>query len=192
MLSLRRLLPLALIAAPALGLAIASCSGPANQSATAPAVEDSLARGRYLATVVGCNDCHTPGYFFGAPDTTRMLSGSELGWKGPWGVSFARNITPDSATGIGTWTEEQIVTAIRTGQRPDGSHILLPPMPWPDFSHLTDSDARAIAAYLKSIPAVSHKVPDMVPPGKPVKGSIIVLPAPSEWDVPKTAAKTGA
>jgi mono/diheme cytochrome c family protein len=185
MLRQQRMIPAAFLAAPLIALAIASCSQPATQeNSTAAAPEDSIARGRYLVTVAGCNDCHTPGYLYGVADTTRMLSGSEVGWQGPWGVSYARNLTPDSTTGIGTWTSQQIVTAIRTGQRPDGSHILLPPMPWPDFSHLTDKDAYAIAAYLKSIPAVSHKPPDIVPPGKKASTPVIPFPVPGKWDAP--------
>jgi mono/diheme cytochrome c family protein len=193
MLRQQRMIPAAILAAPLIALAIASCSKPATQeNATTAAPEDSIARGRYLVTLAGCNDCHTPGYFYGAPDTTRMLSGSEVGWLTPLGTAYARNITPDSTTGIGTWTSEQIVTAIRTGQRPDASHILLPPMPWPDFSHLTDKDAYAIAAYLKSIPAVSHRVPDIVPPGKKASTPVIPIPPPGKWDAPAGPPPGGA
>ena len=182
----QRFIPAALVAAPLIALALASCSRPGSQTTnTEPAVaEDSVARGKYLVTVAGCNDCHTPGYLYGAPDTTRTLSGSEVGWAGPWGVSYARNLTPDDSTGIGTWSAEQIVTAIRTGQRPDGSHILLPPMPWPDFAHLTDKDAYAIAAYLKTIPPVKHVVPTIVPPGKKPMTPVIPFPKPGAWDAP--------
>ena len=166
-------------------LANVSCTGapPKQEAALDPAAK--VARGEYLVKIVGCGDCHTPGTLTGAPDMTRKLSGSEYGWQGPWGISFARNLTPDMATGIGAWTEDQIVTAIRTGQRPDGTP-LMPPMPWPDFANLTDADAHAIAAYLKTIPVVVHKVPDKVPPGaKATAGSIIVVPPPAEWDAPK-------
>jgi mono/diheme cytochrome c family protein len=150
---------------------------------------DQIAHGRYLATVLGCNDCHTPGYFYGAPDTTRALSGSELGWKGPWGVTYPRNLTPEPQTGIGAWSETDIVTAIRTGKRPDG-RILLPPMPWPDLAALTDADATALAKYLKTLTPVPHKVPDILPPDAPAKGSFFVLPPPSAWDAPKTPPAT--
>lgn len=192
MLRQQRMVPAALIAAPLIALAIASCSKPATQENASTAVpEDSIARGRYLVTIAGCNDCHTPGYLYGVPDTTRLLSGSEVGWGGPWGVSYARNLTPDSTTGLGTWTSEQIVTAIRTGQRPDASHILLPPMPWQDFSHLTDKDAYAIAAYLKTIPAVSHQAPAIVPPGKKATTPVIPFPAPGKWDAPHAPPTAG-
>lgn len=133
--------------------------------------------GEYLSTVMGCNDCHTPGAFYGAPDFKRRLSGSEMGWKGPWGVTYARNLTPDVETGIGTWNEAQIVAALRTGMRPNGT-VIQPPMPWPDFTQLTDEDAYAIAADLKSLPAVSHKVPDAIPPGQPVAGRVLEIPPP--------------
>ena len=187
MVRLRRLLALSVIVAPLLGLAIASCSKPAEQSTTtAEAAYDTLAHGRYMTTVMACGDCHTPGTLWGSPDTTRLLSGSETGWQGAWGVSYARNITPDSLTGIGTWTEEQIVNAIRTGQRPNGDHLLLPPMPWPDLAHLSDKDAYAIAKYLKSIPAVAHQVPNIVPPGQKPKTPVIAFPPkPAPWDAPR-------
>jgi mono/diheme cytochrome c family protein len=148
--------------------------------------QEQLERGRYLVQITGCNDCHTPGYFYGVPDTTRLLSGSELGWKGPWGVSYPRNLTPDPQTGIGPWSESDIVTAIRTGKRPDG-RMLMPPMPWPDFAILTDADAGAIAKYLKSIPPVPHKMPDILGPDAQPTGPVFVLPPPSAWDTPRAA-----
>ena len=178
--SVTLLLPLLL----ATSFALLSCARETPAPAP-PSEADQVARGYYLATITGCNDCHTPGYFYGAPDTTRRLSGSELGWKGPWGVSYARNLTPEPHTGIGAWSETDIVTAIKTGKRPDGT-MLLPPMPWPDFAALTDEDATAIAKYLKTLTPVMHKMPDRVAPGRAVKGSIIELPPPSAWDAPRT------
>ena len=174
------LLPLLLIT----GFTLLSCARE-TPAPTPPSEADQVARGLYLATITGCNDCHTPGYFYGAPDTTRRLSGSELGWKGPWGVSYARNLTPEPQTGIGAWSETDIVTAIRTGKRPDGT-MLLPPMPWPDLAFLTDDDATAIAKYLKTLAPVMHKMPDKLPPGAAATGSIIAFPPPSVWDAPRT------
>jgi mono/diheme cytochrome c family protein len=143
-----------------------------------------VARGEHLVTTMSCNDCHTPGSMYGAPDFSRRLSGSELGWQGPWGVSYPQNLTPDMETGIGKWSEADIVKALRTGMRPDGS-ILQPPMPWPNLTQLTDEEAYAIAAYLKSIPAISHMVPDRIPPGQQGTGSIVTIPPPSAWDAPR-------
>jgi mono/diheme cytochrome c family protein len=162
----------------------------ANQKAEAPATSP-VERGRYLVNVMGCGDCHTPGTLYGAPDATRLLSGSELGWTGPWGTTYARNLTPDS-TGIAGWSEQDIVNAIKLGQRPDKSPIL-PPMPWPTFASLTDEDAHAVAAYLLSIPPVSHRVPDRLPPGT-IAPTALTFPPPPAWDaqnLPPPAAAGG-
>jgi mono/diheme cytochrome c family protein len=124
----------------------------------APA-QEQIGRGRYLVTVGLCTDCHTPGYFFGKPDDKRFLGGSEVGFEVPdLGVFHGPNLTPDKETGLGNWSSEQIVTAFQTGVRPDG-RILAPIMPWKAFGKLTNADAMAIAAYLKSIPPVKNKVP---------------------------------
>jgi len=118
----------------------------------------AIARGKYLVTTNGCNDCHTPGYFFGKPDMTRYLGGSDVGFGIPnLGVFVGPNLTPDKATGLGKWTPAQIVTALTKGQTPDG-RILAPIMPWRAFANFTPADARAIAAYLQSLPPVSHQV----------------------------------
>jgi mono/diheme cytochrome c family protein len=120
---------------------------------------EQINRGKYLVTLGLCNDCHTPGYFFGKPDMTRYLGGSEVGFEMPGlGVFHGRNLTPDVETGIGSWSADDIVKAIQTGTRPDG-RILAPIMPWHAFAELTKPDAQAIAAYLKSLPAVSNNVP---------------------------------
>jgi mono/diheme cytochrome c family protein len=182
---------LASLAALSVGLAL-SCSVQSSTKTTS-APPDSIARGAYLVSVSGCNDCHTPGAMYGVPDTSRRLSGSDVGWQGPWGVTYARNLTPDSATGLGTWTDSDYVKAFRTGQRPDGSPIL-PPMPWPNVAQMTDDDLHALIAYLKGLPPVSHRVPERGVPGARVAGPVIPLPAPPEWDVPKAppAAPQGA
>lgn len=166
-------------------IATFSCTTSAPPKPSEPTQADMVKRGEYLTTVAGCNDCHTPGTLFGAPDFSRKLSGSELGWSGPWGTTYARNLTPDPETGLGKWTDDQIITAFRTGQRPDGT-TLRPPMPWQDFAALTDEDARAVVALLRSLPPIVHKVPDALPPGQKPKGSFLTWPAPSAWDAPRT------
>jgi mono/diheme cytochrome c family protein len=145
-----------------LALIVASCT-------QAPTQQDIVARGRYLVTVMGCGDCHTPGYFLGMPDGSKMLAGSDVSFFLPaMGYFYPPNLTPD-ATGLGAWTGAQIVTAIRTGVRPDG-RTLVAIMPWMDLASLTDSDANAIAAYLKSLRPIMNQVPpptaaDAMPPG---------------------------
>ncbi|MER8378777.1 MULTISPECIES: cytochrome c [unclassified Mesorhizobium] len=142
--------------------------------------DTQIARGEYLATIAGCSDCHTPGYFFGKPDMSRFLGGSDVGFEIPGlGVFVARNITPDKETGIGSWTPEQIVTAIQTGERPDG-RMLAPIMPWRDFAHLTADDAMAIAAFLQSVKPVSHQVPGPFKPGETVSAFMMRIMPPGE------------
>lgn len=144
----------------ATAVAAAACALSAWQPITAAAADQSaVERGRYLVNFGGCNDCHTPGYFFGKPDMARQLGGSEVGFEIPGlGVFHGPNLTPDADTGLGSWSEADIVTALQTGVRPDGRE-LAPIMPWRAFANLTKSDAEAIAAYLKSLPPVSNKVP---------------------------------
>lgn len=148
-------------------------------------------RGKYLVTVLGCGDCHSPKKFgpqgpYEDPDL--LLSGhpakmqlkeydkkTAANWVlfnemntatvGPWGVSYAANISSD-ATGIGNWSEEQFIKALREGKAKglDGSRMLLPPMPWPSYSKLTDDDIRSIFAYLKTTKPVENIVPPPVAP----------------------------
>jgi len=158
---------------------------------------DAVKRGEYLVTIASCHDCHTPKIQgpggVPEPDTTRLLSGHPenlpyptwrpddlqqrnvlalttpmlTAWAGPWGVSFAANLTPDKTTGIGEWSEATFIQAIRTGKhqgQPNGRDIL-PPMPWPFIRHATDEDLKAIWAYLRSLPPVKNQVPFPIPPG---------------------------
>lgn len=150
------------------------------------------ARGEYLVSFGGCHDCHTPKLLTpGGPvvDSTRLLSGYPAGtvlpvipagvlgpdrwgalatddftaWAGPWGVSFASNLTPD-ATGLGSWTEAQFIAAMRTGRHMGVGRPILPPMPWFDVARLADEDLRAIFAYLRTLRPVENAVPAPIPP----------------------------
>jgi mono/diheme cytochrome c family protein len=160
----------ALLAASALGL----------QSSIAAANDTQTARGEYLVTIGGCNDCHTPGYFFGKPDTSRFLGGSDVGFEIPGqGVFVGRNITPDKGTGIGGWTREQIVTALQTGLRPDG-RVLAPIMPWHAFAELTEEDVASIAVFLQSLKTVSNQVPGPFKPGEKVSTFMFRILPPGE------------
>lgn len=141
------------------------------------AQDAQVQRGKYLVGLAGCNDCHTPGYFFGKPDMTRFLGGSEVGFEIPdLGVFHGPNLTPDHDTGLGKWSTEDIVTAITTGHRPDG-RILAPIMPWHAFANLTPQDSRAIAAFLESLPPVRNKVPGPFGPSeKPTSFVMKIVP----------------
>lgn len=143
-------------------------------------------RGKYLVTLGGCSDCHTPGNFLGHPDMAKFLGGSDVGFAIPGlGVFVGRNLTPDKETGLGKWTTQQIITAFTTGVRPDG-RILAPIMPYRDFAKLTKSDARAIVAYLKSLPPVKHEVAGPFGPSEtPTVFVMTVLPGNVYAGLPK-------
>jgi mono/diheme cytochrome c family protein len=161
----------ALAIAAGASLQLLAAAGPADAQA---------ARGKYLASFGGCMDCHTPGYFFGKPDMTRYLAGSEVGFEIPGlGVFHGPNLTPDKETGLGNWSVEQIVTAITKGTRPDG-RVLAPIMPWRAFANLSRRDALALAVYLKSLPPVKNKVPGPFGPNdKPTSFVMKIVPPES-------------
>jgi mono/diheme cytochrome c family protein len=169
---------------------LASCTGDvdAKPASPKPLARQRVERGKYLVGFGGCNDCHTP-FKLGAngpePDMTRMLSGHPAGlvmpeppkpngpwlWSGaatntafagPWGVSYARNLTPDQVSGLGIWTEEMFLETMRTGRHMGVSRPILPPMPWQALNTLTDEDLKSIYAYLRTVPAVRNEVPDPV------------------------------
>ncbi len=176
-----------------IALAVAAAFGAVSSSSTALGDEsaDKVARGKYVVTTSGCNDCHTP-WIMGPggpePDMSRMLSGhpqdvpitapislagdpwiaavsgTNTAWSGPWGVSFTANLTPDSETGLGKWTLRNFVDTIRTGRHMGRGREILPPMPIPMYKHFSDADLEAIYTYLQSIPAISNKVPEPLPP----------------------------
>jgi len=165
-------------------------SSTAAQAARKDAQVTRVERGKYLVAAMGCNDCHTPwkmGPKGPEPDMTRMLSGHPQDFKlppapaaqgpwiwtaaatntafaGPWGISYAANLTPDQNTGLAIWREEDFVKAIRTGKHFGVSREILPPMPWSAFRNLNDEDLKSIYAFLRTIPPVSNLVPDPQPP----------------------------
>jgi mono/diheme cytochrome c family protein len=156
-------------------------------SAVAPTtVSDPVERGRYLVEIMACGDCHTP-WKLGAdgpePDQARALSGHpeafELGappalregwgwagagsntaFAGPWGISYAANLTPDEETGLGFWSEEMFLQALRSGKHFGGGRPINPPMPWPAYSHATDEDLKALFAYLRTVKPIVNHVPE--------------------------------
>jgi mono/diheme cytochrome c family protein len=131
---------------------------------SAPAASQDLKRGEYLSRIMDCGGCHTPGAMAGKPDMKRSLAGGDIGFELPGlGIFYPPNLTPDRESGLGAWTISDIVKAVREGVRPDGRQ-LAPIMPWPSYAALTDADANALAAYLKSLPAVAEKVPGPMGP----------------------------
>lgn len=159
-------------------------------------LENKIERGKYLVETIGCNDCHSPKIMSERgpiPDPDRLLSGHDsnevlqpydtqtagayvlfnmnsTAVVGPWGTSFSANLTPD-ATGLGTWSEEQFLRAMKQGKYKglEGSRQLLPPMPWPAYAKMPDEDIKAIFTFLKSIKPIKNLVPQAIPPGILVK-----------------------
>ena len=154
----RRLLALAMLTTAGLGAANARA-------------ESLAARGKYLVGIMDCTGCHSTGALTGKPEAAKFLAGSEIGFQIPGlGIFYPPNLTPDVQTGLGTWSEQDIATALRTGVRPDGRE-LAPAMPWRSYASLSDADVQAVAAYLKTLPPVSHAVP-------PLTGASEQPPAP--------------
>jgi mono/diheme cytochrome c family protein len=119
--------------------------------------ETLLERGKYLMnSIVACGNCHTPKGAGGRPVADKELAGGfEI--KSPVFDAIVPNITPDKETGIGTWTDDQIVNAIRNGKRPDGTTIG-PPMPIFFYRGMSDTDVHALVAYLRAVKPVHNKV----------------------------------
>ena len=149
----------------------------------------AVERGRYIVDTVACHDCHTPKVLTPTGpefDFSRRLSGHAASeqlpsppvlakgpwmavtswdltaWSGPWGVSYAVNLTPDPETGLGNWTEEMFVKALQTGKHMGASRPILPPMPWQVYGKMTTDDLKAMFAYLRTVPAIKNRVPDPV------------------------------
>jgi len=184
----KTILSLTLITA-AVAITVISCNNnePARSSATTISNDSLIKRGSYLVNSIGCDDCHSPKQMgahgpeiipelrFGGYPANRPLGKVDTnviknGWimlgpdltnaVGPWGMSFAGNISSDE-TGIGTWSEKQFFKVLREGKFKglDGSRDLLPPMPWFVYKNMTDDDIRSIFAYLKSTKPVNNIVP---------------------------------
>lgn len=119
--------------------------------------ETLLQRGTYLMnSIVACGNCHTPQTPDG-PVPGKELAG-QLVLKVETFTAYAPNITPDTETGIGSWSDDELVTAIREGRRPDGT-MIGPPMPFELYRDMSDRDVRAIVTYLRSVPRIRSKQP---------------------------------
>lgn len=176
----------------ALTTLIATASTTEPQTRPATAVHRSpVELGGYLVKTMGCNDCHTPfklGPKGPEPDMARALTGhpeamrmppppalppgpwlavnaaTNTAFAGPWGVSFAMNLTPDKETGLGDWTEEQFVQTMLTGRHQGKGRAILPPMPYQMLGQLVPEELKAIFAYLQSLAPFKNRVPQPVDP----------------------------
>jgi hypothetical protein len=102
-----------------------------------------------------------------APGKWGALTNNHLtAWVGGWGVSFAPNLTPDKATGLGSWTPEMFIAALKTGKHRGDGRPILPPMPWQMYQGMSDEDLRAMFAYLMSLPPINNMAPPPLAPDK--------------------------
>lgn len=145
--------------------------------ASANAQSTQVKRGEYLATIMDCTGCHTPGALRGEPDMGRYLAGSDIGFQIPPGTFYPPNLTPDKETGLGEWSDAQIIKAVRQGIRPDG-RILVPVMPYHSYGKLTDADAVALVAYLKSLKPVKNRAPALAGPTEKPRAPYLALTKP--------------
>ena len=175
-------------------LLVAACTSqppPPPPTAAQPPPVSPVERGKYLVSIAACDDCHTPakmGPNGPEPDMERALSGhpeqvgpmpaaknlAPWGWagaptntafSGPWGISYTFNLTPDTNTGLGIWTEGMFIEAIRTGKHMGKARPIMPPMPWPVYRNATDDDLKAVFAYLRTLKPITNHVPDATPAG---------------------------
>lgn len=125
-------------------------------------------RGRYLVTIAGCNDCHTAGYADAAGKIPEKdwLAGDRIGWRGPWGTTYASNLR----LAMQKLTEEQWLTTARTVE-------FRPPMPWYILREMTDQDLRAIYRFIRNLGPAGVAMPDYVPPDREPPQPYILFPA---------------
>jgi mono/diheme cytochrome c family protein len=145
---------------------------PAGEDMTTPHVvgKPKEAVGKYIVTIAGCNDCHTPGGFEGKlPEESEWLTGTPLGFNGPWGTTYAANLRLKLQSYP---TEQMWVEAMK--KRTDK-----PPMPWGSLHNMTDANLGAVYAYIRGLGPKGVPTPDAVPPGVEPKGPYIVFAPPT-------------
>ena len=125
------------------------------------------ARGKYVVQIAGCNDCHTPGYTSsaGKVEEKLWLTGDQLGWRGPWGTTYASNLR----LLVKDMSADQFVKLARSE--------VPPPMPWFNLRAMTDRDVKAIYAYLKHLGPAGQPAPHYVPADKTPGGPFVQFPA---------------
>ena len=174
-----------------IGAAVPAVVNATDSASTVQSYTPNVEHGAYMVRTMGCNDCHTP-WKLGAngpePDMSRALTGhpenmqlppapqlpegpwvatvaaTQTAWSGPWGVSFTANLTPDTETGLGDWTDDMFIKTMRTGLHQGKGRPILPPMPWRMIGQLTDNDLKDVFAYLQSLTPVKNRVPAPLDP----------------------------
>jgi mono/diheme cytochrome c family protein len=159
------------VLAVALGVAFAaSAAGQATKNATSMKAHDPVReRGRYVVTISGCNDCHTPNYALngGKVDESQLLVGDSLGWRGAWGTTYPVNLR----LYMQEFTENEWVAKAKHLQT-------RPPMPWFNVNQMSEADLRAVYRYIRSLTPVGSPAPAYVPPNQEPKPPYVTFPAP--------------
>jgi mono/diheme cytochrome c family protein len=142
-------------------------SAPRAAKVPAKGGDALIERGRYLVQIAGCNDCHTPGYAQsgGKVEEKLWLTGETLGWRGPWGTTYAANLR----LSLQPMSENGWIQYARSAK-------MRPPMPWFALRDMTEDDLRALYRYIKSRPVAGDRVPAYVPPGQAPKGPYVQFP----------------
>ena len=188
-------------------VALACQKAPPSAETTAATHAALVKRGERLVQLGGCSDCHTPVAFdpklkMPVPERERFLSGHPTNAPGPtvkpgptdtavigptftsfaapFGVVYARNLTPDLETGLGSWSEADFIKTMQTGHQKGTGRPLLPPMPWQNLSTQPVEELRAIYAYLKSIKPVKNQVPDPAVPAPVIAAIGATFPKPEK------------
>ena len=153
----------------ALGAALGATAACAVAAETKAADSKSIAHGRYIVKIAGCNDCHTPGYVQsgGKVPEKEWLVGDKLGWRGPWGTTYPSNLR----LYMQKISENQWVKVAHTAQ-------FRPPMPWFALHDMSERDLRAVYRFIKHLGPAGEAPPAFVPPGQEPKGPFILFPAP--------------
>ncbi len=168
---MRRIIPAAFLIL-VLVYVSSACSESDGAADTTPHVSGASPEetGRYLLTIGGCHDCHTPGFLqtgWEVPEA-EWFTGVPVGWRGPWGTTYGANLRLT----VQNMTEDQFVETLRTRKA-------LPPMPWPLVSRMHESDMRAIYKYLQSLGPAGEAMPAPLPPGEEPTTPYVVLAPPT-------------
>jgi len=128
-----------------------------------------IERGKYVATIAGCNDCHTDGYLLndGKTPVKEWLKGSGFGWQGPWGTTYPPNLRLFASK----VTEDQWVKELKNLKR-------RPPMPWFNVNKMSENDKRALYHFIKSLGDPGEQAPAYIPPGQPAPMPYATIPGP--------------
>jgi mono/diheme cytochrome c family protein len=153
----------------ALSLPVALAAQPAGAQTKTGGEDNDIQRGRYLVKVTGCNDCHTAGYAMsgGKIPESQWLMGDKLGWRGPWGTTYAVNLRLYmKGMSENGW--------VKTAQ----SLQTRPPMPWFNLHHMSEQDLRALYKYVTALGPAGEPAPAYLPPNKEPQGPVVQFPAP--------------